>query len=85
MKSRSRILYLVSVLSMANFASAYAWPPEPGSCFIYCDGVGQTPVAANSSQDCCTQSHLCPDHSYPEVTTWEPDEGWPMICPPYGE
>jgi hypothetical protein len=85
MKTWYRIVLLVSVLVMANFANVYAWPPENGTCYVICDG-GRYPVSASSSWECCTHSYPCPDNSSPTgLTSWEPDEGWPILCPPYGD
>jgi hypothetical protein len=84
MKNWRRLFLLVIAITMASLAHVSAWPYENGSCYIICDG-GQYPVPADSSWDCCTQTHLCPDNSYPLGTVWEPDEGWPLFCPPYAD
>ena len=82
MKNWSRILLLGSALVLAGLARVDAWPPETGTCYVTCEG-GYYPVSSASQQECCTQAHVCPDKSAPYTTTWEPDEGWPYLCPPY--
>lgn len=82
MKNWPRILLLVVAIILASLAHVNAYPYEYGTCYILCEG-GQYTVAADSSWDCCTKTHFCPDNNYPMGTVWSPQEGWPILCPPY--
>jgi hypothetical protein len=81
MRNRLRILGLVAVFVLFSFATGNAWPPDYGTCYLYCEEGGYYQVDFVTQQECCFGEHYCPNSFAPMWKYWNTyGEGGPQLC-----
>lgn len=81
MRNRLRILGLAAVLVLVSFSTGNAWPPEYGTCYLYCgEEEGYRQVDFITQQECCSGEYYCLNGS-PMWKYWNTyGEGGPQLC-----
>jgi hypothetical protein len=79
MRNWLRVLGLSIALGLVSVAG-HAWPPEYGTCYLYCE-EGIYPLDFMTQWECCSELHYCPNESFPFAKVWNTyGEGGPQFC-----